>query len=224
MRNSVIDIGLMTQNEVTALHESAHAVTACRLDVPVRCLALGSPQGVNALYGYTRCDWEEPRAKLNDDRCLCKNGFAIAYAGAVLEKKIGLGDESLSRIKRHDEECTDFKQIIQPIRKCLAKWLGFSLEKIQEVENDGCKCACKLVSKEMSCIKRLAKALFDQQYLDENAIRNWFINDCRMIRARAFFLWENKTGKLWWDSMSNWIEAEEQETLLRLAKPDCSGQ
>jgi hypothetical protein len=31
------------------------------------------------------------------------------------------------------------------------------------------------------------------------------------IRERAFFLWEKKTGRCWWDSMSNWIEAEEQD-------------
>ena len=214
----------MTQNELTALHESAHAVIAWQLDVPVRCLALGSPEGVSSLYGYTCCDWKEPRARLSNDRCLCKNGFAIAYAGAVLEKKVGLGDGSLSRIKREDEECADFKQSVQPIRKCLVEWLGFSAEETQEAENDGHKWACKLVPEEMARIKRLAKFLLDEERLDENAIRNWFINDCRMIRERAYFLWENKTGKRWWDSMSNWIEAEGQETLLRLAKPGCSEQ
>lgn len=33
----------------------------------------------------------------------------------------------------------------------------------------------------------------------------------RRIRERAFFLWENRSGRFWWDSVSNWIEAEEQD-------------
>jgi hypothetical protein len=31
------------------------------------------------------------------------------------------------------------------------------------------------------------------------------------IRERAFFLWENRSGRFWWNSVSNWIEAEEQD-------------
>jgi len=31
------------------------------------------------------------------------------------------------------------------------------------------------------------------------------------IRERAFFLWENRSGTLWWDSVSNWLEAEGQD-------------
>jgi hypothetical protein len=33
----------------------------------------------------------------------------------------------------------------------------------------------------------------------------------RRIRERAYFLWENRSGRFWWNSISNWIEAEEQE-------------
>jgi len=191
------------------MHESAHAVIAGRLGVPVLCLSLGDPRGGDSLSGYTCCDWREPRARLNNDRCLCKNAFAIAYAGAVFEKEL-LGDDSaLSGITR--EESTDFKSVVY-IRKCLIEWLGFSTGETQIVENDGHNLACKLVSEEMARIKRLARDLLNRKCLDENAIRDWFINDLRMIRERAFFLWENENGKCWWDSVSNWIEAEEQET------------
>jgi hypothetical protein len=48
--------------------------------------------------------------------------------------------------------------------------------------------------------------------LDENTVRKWFINDRRRtIRERAFFLWENESGKRWWDPASNWLEAEKSE-------------
>jgi hypothetical protein len=210
---------LIENEKITALHESAHAVIARRLDVPVSCLSLGDPHGRDSLSGYTCCDWKEPRARLNNDLCLCRNAFAIAYAGAVFEKEV-LGDDSaLSGITR--EESTDFK-LIACIKECLVQWLGFSAGETQVVEDDGRKLACKLVPEEMARIKRLAQALLDQKRLDENAIRNWFINDeHRVIRERAYFHWENKSGKRWWDSMSNWIEAEEQETLCRQAKPAC---
>jgi len=206
---------LIEKDKTTAMHESAHAVIAWRLGVPVRCLSLGDPHGGDSLSGYTCCDWKEPRARLNNDRRLCKNAFAIAYAGAVFEKEL-LGDDSaLSAITR--EESTDFKSVAY-IKKCLVEWLGFSAGETQVVENDGRKLACNLVPEEMARIKRLAKVLLDQKRLDENTIRNWLKDDCRMIRERAFFLWENKSGKRWWDSISNWIEAEEQETLRRQAK------
>ncbi len=35
----------------------------------------------------------------------------------------------------------------------------------------------------------------------------------RRIRERAFFLWENKSGSYWWDPVSNWVEAEQQDTI-----------
>lgn len=31
------------------------------------------------------------------------------------------------------------------------------------------------------------------------------------VRERAYFLWENRQGREWWDADSNWREAEEQE-------------
>jgi hypothetical protein len=31
------------------------------------------------------------------------------------------------------------------------------------------------------------------------------------IRERAFFLWVNKSGSCWWNSIHNWLEAEEQD-------------
>ena len=34
--------------------------------------------------------------------------------------------------------------------------------------------------------------------------------DLESIRTRAYFLFENRTGRRWWDSRENWIEAEEQ--------------
>jgi hypothetical protein len=33
----------------------------------------------------------------------------------------------------------------------------------------------------------------------------------RRIRYRAYFLWENRTGRCWWDAESNWLEAESAE-------------
>ena len=33
----------------------------------------------------------------------------------------------------------------------------------------------------------------------------------RRIQTRAFFLWRERTGKQWWDSTSNWLEAQQIE-------------
>lgn len=37
------------------------------------------------------------------------------------------------------------------------------------------------------------------------------------IRTRAYFLWENRTGRTWWNDFDNWIQAEYEEDLLSIA-------
>ena len=36
-----------------------------------------------------------------------------------------------------------------------------------------------------------------------------------LIQERAYFLWENQQGSEWWDSDSNWIEAERTDAAVQ---------
>lgn len=42
--------------------------------------------------------------------------------------------------------------------------------------------------------------------------------DIERVRIRAYFLWENQTGKAWWDPVSNWTEAEKKEARIGIAE------
>ena len=46
------------------------------------------------------------------------------------------------------------------------------------------------------------------------ALKLLVVPDLERVRVRAFFLWENQTGRMWWDPDQNWTEAYEHEAAL----------
>jgi hypothetical protein len=150
------------------MHEAAHVVIAQHLGVRVQRVSIDPAD----LFPQTICDWEALRGTISDSS-LGEKAFAIAYAGTALEMRVtGKDFEEV-----FDALPTDCKAV-RYARKRLVEWQTVSsVAETKEISSAGFDLACSLVTDEMPRIERLADVLLVEQSLEEDEIREWFIND-----------------------------------------------
>jgi hypothetical protein len=166
---------LTTEDEesLVAKHEAAHVIVAWRLALPVRFVSIEEYESEedDALDGRTLCEWQTLHGSM-DSRSLCTNAFAAVYAGAWLEATIY--DEPFS--DAYERLATD-SRAAEKVRQCLMTWEGIDSSDTQKESMDGAELARSIVQQEMPRIERLAEALLTKRFLDEEALKAWFLQD-----------------------------------------------
>jgi hypothetical protein len=158
---------------LTAKHESAHVVVANHFGLPIEHVSVEEYESATdtALNGRMVCDWESLKDS-RDPTELCKQAFAVSYAGAWLEAmERGWPFQTAYDILATDQRAAAYA------RGRLLEWTAMTPAETIPISEAGAELAKDLVMRQFGKIERLAAHLVDVRHMEGSEISGWFSTD-----------------------------------------------